>query len=152
MNRVFTAPEYDNISTDKDLKIFLAGTIDMGSSPNWQEEIISVMNEALLGGMDKVIYNPRRSSFEGIDLEEQIKWELHHLDKSRVIIMNILPGSKSPISLMELGLYANSGKLLVCCPKEFYRYENVRIVCEKYKIPLFNNIGEISLKDLSSRL
>lgn len=75
----------------------------------------------------------------------QIKWEHKYLDMSDIIIMNILPNSKSPISLMEIGLYANSGKLLVFCRPEFYRYANVETVCKKYNIPLYNtnNIDDI---------
>ena len=57
--------------------------------------------------------------------------------------MNLLPDSKSPISLLELGLFAKSGKLLVCCPKEFYRSGNIQIVCDKYNIPLFEDIMEL---------
>ena len=49
---------------------------------------------------------------------------------------------------MEIGLYANSGKLVVVCPKEFYRYDNVRIVCEKYNIPLYNSPGQVKITNL----
>jgi hypothetical protein len=44
------------------------------------------------------------------------------------------PKTKSPISLLELGLHANSSKLIVCCPEGFYRKGNVDIVCKKYGI------------------
>ena len=56
--------------------------------------------------------------------------------------MNLLPDSKSPISLMELGLFARSRKIFVICPQEFYRYDNVRIVAERYNISLYNDIDE----------
>lgn len=54
----------------------------------------------------------------------------------------ILPESKSPITLLELGLHARSGKLLVICPEKFYRYDNVRITCQKYNILMFNSIED----------
>lgn len=59
--------------------------------------------------------------------------------------MNILPESKSPISLMEIGMYCQSNKLLVFCTDKFYRFENVKCVCEKYKIKLIetNKIEDI---------
>ena len=62
--------------------------------------------------------------------------------------MNILANSKSPISLMEIGLFAKEGKLMVFCPKTFYRYDNVRVVCNRYNVPLYatNNIPFITEK------
>ena len=53
--------------------------------------------------------------------------------------------SKSPITLMELGLFAKSKKLFVVCPDEFYRSGNVQIVCNKYNIPLYKSIEELML-------
>ena len=67
------------------------------------------------------------------------------MEKADYIIMNFLPGSKSPITLLELGLFAESGKLFVICPDEFYRSGNVQIVCNKYNIPLYKSIEELML-------
>ena len=39
---------------------------------------------------------------------------------------------------MELGLFARGGRLVVFCPKTFYRYDNVRKVCQRYGVQLFN--------------
>jgi hypothetical protein len=58
--------------------------------------------------------------------------------------MNFLPDTKSPISLLELGLYASSGKMLVCCPEGFWRKGNVDIVCEKYNVRVFDNIKDLT--------
>ena len=44
------------------------------------------------------------------------------------------PKTKSPISLLELGLFAKSGKLVVCCPDGFWKKGNVDIVCQRYKV------------------
>ena len=51
-------------------------------------------------------------------------------------------GSQSPITLLELGLYAGSDKLRVICTEEFYRYDNVRITCARYGVPLFATLQE----------
>jgi hypothetical protein len=126
--------------------IFLAGTIDMGNSHDWQSDIIDHFKDS-----DILIYNPRRSDWNNSWKQElgdsnfvnQVEWELNCLDESDVIIMNFLEGSKSPISMLELGLYANTGKLLVCCPKEFYRSGNILIVCRKYNIPVFDDMQEL---------
>lgn len=116
--------------------VFLAGTIDGGNSFNWQEDIINECKD-----LDVTFFNPRRKKWEtnsvSTRIECQIKWEQEHLDQADIIIMCLLDDSKSPISLLELGLYAQSGKLLVFCNKAFYRYDNVRLTCQKYNIPLY---------------
>ena len=120
--------------------VFLAGTIDNGNSLNWQKELIDKFDE----NIDLVIYNPRRKhwnkSANKDELEYQIKWEQEYLDKSNLIVMVLLDESKSPISLLELGLYAQSNKLIVFCTDKFYRFDNVRLTCEKYNIPLYNTL------------
>ena len=73
-------------------------------------------------------------------MEKQIKWEQDHLDKADVIAMILLDDSKSPISLLELGLYANTKKLIVFCTPNFYRWDNVRLTCEKYNIELVQDL------------
>jgi hypothetical protein len=61
------------------------------------------------------------------------------LDDSDIIVMYFDPNTKSPISLLELGLHANEQKLIVCCPDGYWRQGNVRVVCERYNIPFFTN-------------
>lgn len=121
-------------------KIFLAGTIDNGDSKNWQEEVCALLK----GRNDIVVFNPRRIPWSSDnDIEEQIRWELMRLEESDLILMNILPNSKSPITLLEMGLFARSGKLKVFCNNEFYRFDNVRITCETYKVQLFTDVDVI---------
>ena len=124
---------------DERLSIFLAGTIDNGDSENWQEQVI----EKFKFNSKIKFYNPRRKQWDpcpdNSELEYQIKWEQKYLDKSDLIIMAISDDSKSPISLLELGLYAKDQKMIVFCNENFYRYTNVKLTCEKYNIPLYNN-------------
>jgi hypothetical protein len=127
-------------------KIFLAGTIEMGNSEDWQSKLSNVLSDR-----PYTVLNPRRADwdsswtqeFENPQFYQQVTWELNALDKADIIILYLLPDSKSPISLMELGLYANSGKLLVCCPNGFWRKGNVDIVCERFNIPLYENIEKL---------
>ncbi len=46
------------------------------------------------------------------------------------------PDTKSPITLLELGLIVRDKptRLIVYCPEGFYRKGNVDIICRKYKI------------------
>lgn len=127
-------------------KVFLAGTIEMGNSEDWQTKV-----SVFLSDRPYIILNPRRDEWdssweqkiENPQFYQQVNWELDALNKSDIIILYLLPDSKSPISLLELGLYASSGKLLVCCPEGFWRKGNVEIVCERYNIPLYENIKNL---------
>ena len=130
-------------------RLFLAGTIDMGNSEDWQDKFvksISQMKHPYGKNPDYfVLYNPRRDEHFGDDPKEfeyQVNWELDHLEACDRIVMCILGTSKSPISLMELGLFARTIKLHVICEPNFYRHENVRIVCERYQIPLYDSLDE----------
>jgi len=122
---------------DSRLKIFLGGSIDMGKAENWQSRI-----EIELSSYDVIVLNPRRDDWNkewkpistDQNFRQQVEWELAALEASDVIVMYFSPGSKSPISLMEFGLYAKTGKLLVLCPDGFWRKGNVDIVSEEYNV------------------
>jgi hypothetical protein len=45
--------------------------------------------------------------------------------------------------LLELGLYAPSGKMVVCCPEGFYRRGNVQIVCDRFGIELVDTMEQL---------
>ena len=140
---VITPDKINNISPNKignSTSIFLAGTIDNGNSIDWQKEIINKLSKL---NLSLEIFNPRRDNWNSNptkeEMENQIKWEQEHLDKANLICMVITDNSKSPITLLEMGLYATSRKLIVFCTDKFWRYDNVRLTCEKYNIPLFNS-------------
>lgn len=130
--------------------VFLAGSIEMGVAENWQERL---SKEFKSHNWD--VFNPRRDEwdlsweqkFENPQFYQQVSWELNGLEQADLIIMYFNPSTKSPISLLELGLYARSGKMRVVCPDGFWRKGNVDIVCHHYNIPLYDNI-DILLLDL----
>jgi nucleoside 2-deoxyribosyltransferase len=139
-------PEHDSI------KIFLAGSIDMGSSEDWQTEIYNRLKEIEAEGIidyNIEVYNPRRVSWDSSWTQEQsnpefnyqVNWELSNIEESDIIFFNILPDSKSPITLMELGLCAGKEKKsIVCCPDGFYRKGNVDVICTRYGIQQYQDI------------
>ena len=132
---------------DKRPTVFLAGTIDMGNSENWQKKTIQTLDETLI---NCIVYNPRRETWpddNSNEFERQVNWEQDMLEGSDIIFMYIAGTSKSPITLLELGEFLTSGKLIVVCEEDFYRYDNVRIMCERFGIPLYNNY-EDGLKKL----
>ena len=129
------------------ISLFLAGTIDMGDSVDWQTSAIKFLKKDFK--YDEVtIYNPRRkewdSSWEQKETQsqfnEQVNWELNYIDSSDIILMHFEETSKSPISLMELGYLGKSGRVIVSCPVGFYRRGNVEIFCTRNQIPLHDNL------------
>lgn len=135
---IYITPDNKKRKNNKYKSIFFAGTIDNGDSINWQEELSKLLEQ-----LNVNIYSPRCLNWNPNctknEIVNQIKWEQKHLDNSDMIIMVLLDNSKSPISLLELGLYAKSKKIIVFCTDKFYRYDNVQLTCEKYNIPLINS-------------
>lgn len=130
---------------------FLVGTIETENSEDWRKKYVEEMKDIANNITDCknieenynsetdviVIYNPKRNT-PTEDIDTQINWELDALENVDNIYVNFEKDSKSPISLLELGLFARTEKICVTCPKEFYKYDNVRVVCERYNIPIRN--------------
>lgn len=125
--------------------IFLAGSIEMGTVENWQ----AILAERYVK-IGFTVFNPRRNDwnseweqkFTNPEFYQQVDWELTALEAADEIVIYFHPDTKAPISLLELGLFANSKKIKVICPDGFYRKGNVDIVCNKFKIPLYTSIGD----------
>ena len=126
------------------ISIFLAGSIEMGTAEKWQDKVIKAFKKTSL-----VFFNPRRDAWDSsweqsIDnpqFYEQVNWELDHLSLANEILMYFDPNTKSPISLLELGLFSDSD-ITVICPPGFWRKGNVDIVCERYQIRQMSSIEE----------
>jgi hypothetical protein len=53
------------------------------------------------------------------------------------------PNTISPISLLELGRYSQSRKLIVCCPEGYHRRGNIQYLCRKDDIQLLEDFDEL---------
>ncbi|KAI0741625.1 hypothetical protein C8Q80DRAFT_1064511, partial [Daedaleopsis nitida] len=129
--------------------IFLAGSIEQGSASQWQEALT-----VRLQHLPITVLNPRRPDWDKTwkqsktnpEFNYQVTWELNCLERADVIAMYLEPNTISPISLLELGLFARSGKLIVCCPEDFHRRGNVEITCEYYNVPLIDKAPDFMNK------
>lgn len=127
------------------ISIFLAGSIEMGAASDWQAKVADRLSK-----YDVVLLNPRRDDWdtsweqttENEHFVEQVEWEMDCLNGCSYIFMNLEPNTISPISLLELGAYSNDGKMMVCCPKEFFRSGNVEIFCDYHLIRFYNNLDD----------
>ena len=144
----YKAPENFALRNRARKSVFLAGSIEMGNAEKWQERVGDFFH-----GRAWDVLNPRRDdwdssweqNFENAQFYQQVNWELSALEHADLIILYFDPNTKSPISLLELGLFARSGKLRVVCPNGFWRKGNVDIVCNYYNVPLYNNLDTLFL-------
>jgi hypothetical protein len=126
--------------------LFLAGSIAMGAAEPWQAEV-----ERALADLPIVILNPRRDAWDASweqsianpQFREQVEWELEGLERATAIAMYFAPATKAPITLLELGLLARSGKVVVCCPPGFWRRGNVEVVCARFGVELVESLSEL---------
>lgn len=124
--------------------VFLAGSIEMGSAVDWQQYVISKCPDGFS------FLNPRRRDWDSSWKQEignpqfygQVTWELDNLDDCDIIFLYFDPKTKSPISLLELGLHINHPNLIVCCPHGFWRKGNVDIVCSRHNVYVFDDLDE----------
>ena len=123
-------------------KVFLGGSIDMGSAENWQDRVAADLSSY---DDDVIILNPRRDDWDsswkqdptpGTQFYEQVDWELTAQADSTILVYYFADSSASPITLLELGLFGTSFNTIVYCTPAFYRYGNVRMVCDRYGIPI----------------
>jgi len=145
--KVIKAPERVE-ERGTNLTVFLAGSIAMGEAEDWQtivENQLSDYDDEMLR-----VLNPRRDDFnpdaeQSIDdpyFKEQVMWELSGLECANYIFMYFHPDTTAPITLLELGLYADRQAIIVVCPDGFWRKGNVEIICDVYDIPLCSSLEE----------
>lgn len=128
--------------------VFLAGSIEMGKAEDWQGRVARELEE---GGAECVVLNPRRQEWDASWEQsadnplfvEQVTWELDALDAASLIMLHLCPSTMAPISLLELGLHARSGRLAVSCPPGFWRRGNVQVVCARHNVPLFDSLAQL---------
>lgn len=129
--------------------VFLAGSIEMGLAVDWQSAI-----KKKLGDKPGYLFNPRRDAWDSSweqsmanpMFKEQVEWELGALRTSDVKFFYFDPNTKSPVTLLELGLmlgdFSHRQNLIVVCPPGFWRRGNVEITCDFYGIKMFSTMDE----------
>ena len=144
------APSYWYKNTGQ-ITVFLSGSIEMGSAIPWQEALVQEMDNPNI-----LFLNPRREDWdetwkqniENEQFYEQVSWELNGLQLCDIAVVVFDPNTKSPITLMELGLLVGMNKLiLVYCPEGFWRKGNVDIICKE-----FGYEASVSMEDLYKKL
>jgi hypothetical protein len=143
---IFKPPQNVSHRDHSKKSVFLAGSIEMGKAEDWQADLGDFF---VSKGYN--VFNPRRTdwdptwiqSYENPNFYQQVNWELNALENSDLIIMYLIPDTISPISLLELGLFASSKKMRVVCPSGYFRKGNVEVVCDLHNIPLYDNVERL---------
>jgi hypothetical protein len=143
--RLITSPEVLPLTHDRP-RVFLGGSIDMGSAPDWQAAMVRALADE-----NVVVLNPRRADWKKEwrpdvgepHFRQQVEWELSALESADIIVLYLSPGSQSPISLLEMGLYARSGKLIILCPEGYWRKGNVDITAARYGVERVESMGAL---------
>lgn len=141
--RIILAPQPYEPQGEK--SVFLSGSIDK-NNPTWQEKL----GQKLLSA-NCTILNPHRPDWDHTwkqDIEDekfsaQVRWELDMMEKADVIAIYFSPESQAPLTLLELGLFSRTGKVIVACPKGYWKRGNVQVVCERFGIELVANEEEL---------
>ncbi len=151
MIRVVKAPEIWQ-HRRRETSVFLAGSIEMGAAEMWQDRLTSAVGALSL--RDVLVLNPRRDdwdsswtqSIENRHFREQVIWELDALEKAHLVVFYFDPKTKSPITLLELGLQLANvhSPVAVCCPDGYHRKGNVDIVCERLDVPQVADIEKLA--------
>ncbi|KAH7323001.1 hypothetical protein B0I35DRAFT_350735 [Stachybotrys elegans] len=128
------------------LSLFLAGTTSPTGERDWRERLSEGLSKYPI-----TILNPARSDWDSTWKEdftdtrwaEQVQWELTMRDKADMVIVFLHGNTLAPISLLELGLCAPSGKAIVCALDDYKKRGNVEAVCRMYGLPLVRSEEEM---------
>lgn len=135
------APQYTNPAS-----IFLAGSIEMGKAIQWQSHLTKELQD-----LPVTVCNPRRGQWStdlvpgamDILFKQQVEWELAALEDVDVICFFFDKNTLSPVTMLELGLWAGSGKVVVCCHKDFWKSGNIHHVCMRYGVPFVTDYADL---------
>ncbi|KKY31937.1 hypothetical protein UCDDA912_g08069 [Diaporthe ampelina] len=128
--------------------IFLAGPTEI----SWREDFIAALRQRLTATSLTIFdpFQPRWDSTWREDVDEdprfaaQVGWELAAQDRATAVAVFFHADSRAPVSLLELGLCARSGKAVVGCEPGYWKRGNVQAVCRRYGVPLADSLGGLA--------
>ncbi|KAK4466865.1 hypothetical protein QBC42DRAFT_258200 [Cladorrhinum samala] len=135
--QIVRAPSRPTITGKK--SIFLAGTTTPTDGPDWRDILISAISH-----LPVTVFEPTRSDWDSTweedikcpKFREQVEWELDMQERSDVVVIYFGPNTKAPISLLELGLVARSGKAIIGYHKQYEKRGNLQVVALKFGIKI----------------
>lgn len=128
--------------------VFLAGPTNLP----WRAAFLALLAPALPpAGPPLAVYDPvqprwdaswREDDYYAADdaaasaFRAQTDWELARLAAAATVVVWLDARAAAPVSLLELGLVAASGRAVVGCQPGFWKRGNVQAVCARLGVPL----------------
>lgn len=146
--QVITPNDVDQQPRYPTRSIFLAGPTEI----LWRAGFIFALRQRLPATNTTIFdpFQPRWDSTwkEDVDRDPrfaaQVDWELTAQDKATAVAVFFHGDSKAPVSLLELGLCARSGKAVVGCEPGYWKRGNVQAVCRRYGVPLADSLDGLA--------
>ena len=143
--QIIFAPARPQITGVK--SIFLAGTTSKTVEADWRESLT-----ASLEHLPIAVFNPLRADWDSswredisfAPFREQVEWELEMQERADINVVYFGPNTDAPISLLELGLCARSGKAIVACHPDYKKRGNVQIVCQKLGLEFLDSASDLT--------
>ncbi|KAH6843363.1 hypothetical protein B0I37DRAFT_384303 [Chaetomium sp. MPI-CAGE-AT-0009] len=139
--QVILAPSRPTITGE--VSVFLAGTTTKASGPDWRQTLTEAMSHLPI-----TILNPFCAGWDHTwgpaRISEQVEWELDMQELADVVVVYFGPETDAPISLLELGLCARSGKAIVACHRDYRKKVNVEVVCRRFGVEFFDADGDVA--------
>jgi hypothetical protein len=128
--------------------VFLAGSV---AGNDWRSDLVKRLDDT-----DIIFLDPRSDDYSSMEhiandplFRAQVEWETGGLEKANAIVLYFNPDSEAPISLLEFGLFARSGRMIVRCPEGYPHKGYVDILCGRYNVGQVETLDEITNAILS---
>ncbi len=123
--------------------VFLSGSV---AGDDWRAALMKKLEDKGI-----IFLDPRSDDYGSLKLtegdpkfREQVTWEQDGLEKASVIVMYFNRNSEAPISLLEFGLFARSGRMIMRCPLGYKHKGYVDILCERFGVAQVSTLEEIA--------
>ncbi|KAL2150570.1 hypothetical protein VTH82DRAFT_7133 [Thermothelomyces myriococcoides] len=114
---------------------------------DWRQAVIHAVSH-----LPVTVINPFRADWDGTWREdpsfapfrEQTEWELDMQERADLVVVYFGPETDAPVSLLELGLCARSGKpVVVACHPGYRKRGYVQVVCRRYGLEYIDGRDEL---------
>ncbi|ROW07995.1 hypothetical protein VPNG_06111 [Cytospora leucostoma] len=148
--QVITPNDTDQNPSYPTTSVFLAGPTECPWRTNFLATLRSLIEKSPHPNI--TVYNPYQPNWGPSWREDladnrfttQVEWELERQESATIVALFFHGDSKAPLSLLELGLSARSGKAVVGCDKAYWKRGYVQAVCQRYGVPMADDLDGLA--------
>lgn len=122
--------------------VFLSGSV---AGDDWRAALMKKLEDKEI-----IFLDPRSDDYDSLKkteqdpkFREQVTWEQDGMENANVIVMYFNRNSVASISLLEFGLFARSGRMIVRCPQGYKHKGYVDVLCERFGVQQVSTLEEI---------